>query len=316
MDLEPVAYTDKEIRQSNVITDARYEMSACELDLFFYLLSQIRPSGLADGNNRYWLHIKNMETLTGRQWNYQQVKEATAVMGSRMYEYHRSNGNLLQIWLFASCEYLKGKGIVEVELSEKMLPHLIELKENFTSYRLLAALNMKSKYAKRIYMICSRWKDKGIKRISIDQLKVMLHLKDRSGNKPEQYKQIDQFRQKVLEPAKKEINTYSELSIDYTLIKKGRSFEEISFLIEYKHSATHAVATQATIDFNGDTDMQRIRQDLQVLGIIREDLILRICQNETLRKKHYAWMYSYKTGKYNTIKAPSGFYLKSLGLVS
>jgi plasmid replication initiation protein len=298
---------EKEIRQSNIITDARYEMTSCELDLFFYLLSQLRPN--ANDSNRYWLHISDMEALTGRQWNYQQVKEATAVMGSRMYEYYRPNGNLLQIWLFASCEYLKGKGIVEVELSQKMIPHLIELKENFTSYKLLAALNMKSKYAKRIYILCSRWKDKGVKKMTIDELKVMLHLKDPQGIEPEQYRQISELKDRVLEPAKLEINTHSELTIDYQLIKKGRSFQEISFFIDYRQ------ARQSTIEFNTSADIERIRQELNSLGITREDYIERIAHDELMRKKHYKWIYEYKNGKYKNVKAPSGYYLKSLGLI-
>lgn len=81
----------------------------------------------------------------------------------------------MQVGLLASAEYLKGEGVIELEISEKMRPYLIDLKRNFTSFRLQAAFSLSSKYAKRIYQIASQWKDKSETRVfSLHDFKIML----------------------------------------------------------------------------------------------------------------------------------------------
>ena len=73
-----------EIRQHNAITAARYDYSACQLDILFCLLSQLKKKILLIVP--YRINMEDVERMTGRQWNYQQLQEATADMGSRMFE--------------------------------------------------------------------------------------------------------------------------------------------------------------------------------------------------------------------------------------
>ena len=71
-----------EIRQHNAITTARYDYTACQLDILFYLLSKLRKEDAPDKTYRFY--NRDIEAMTGRQWNYQQLREATEDMGSRM----------------------------------------------------------------------------------------------------------------------------------------------------------------------------------------------------------------------------------------
>ena len=59
---------NKEIRQHNALTTARYEMSACEMDIMFCLLSRLnsRPEKI------YTIAVNEIESETGKTWNYQQ----------------------------------------------------------------------------------------------------------------------------------------------------------------------------------------------------------------------------------------------------
>lgn len=295
-----------EVRQSNIITNARYDMSACELDLIFCLLSQLKKD---DKNKKYHLRVKDIEAVTGREWQYQQLRESTMNLGSRGYEYVNEAGNLVQVWIFSSCEYLKGQGTIEVEISDKMRPHLFDLKEKFTSFRLLASLHMSSKYAKRIYLLCSQWKDVGILKISINDLKIKLLLKDPQGKEPEQYIRFSQFKSKVLEQATKEINEHTELKIKYDLIKKGRAFKEVIFTIDSKNSTP-----TIPLNFEEDLESQKIRKNLEEVGVKRSDVIQQIIENKELHKIVHKWMYDYRLGHYNHVKNPAGHLLVTLGL--
>jgi hypothetical protein len=71
---------DKLILQHNAITSGRYDFSACELDIMFMILANLKT-----GEDTYNIHISDIESITGRTWNYQQLKEATETMLSRVY---------------------------------------------------------------------------------------------------------------------------------------------------------------------------------------------------------------------------------------
>ncbi|RYX83315.1 RepB family plasmid replication initiator protein, partial [bacterium] len=70
-----------QVRQHNVITNARHELSAVQLDIYFMLLSRLRPGD----NMKYEIGVKEIEDLTGRQWNYQQLKDATLGMIGKVF---------------------------------------------------------------------------------------------------------------------------------------------------------------------------------------------------------------------------------------
>lgn len=184
--------TGLEIRQHNAITTARYEMTACEMDIVFYLLSLLKKEDRI--GTFYRVKVLDLQHLTGRQWNYQQFLEATSALRSREYVIE-DNKWILQVGLLASAEYIKGEGVIELEISEKIRPYLIDLKRNFTSFRLQAAFSLSSKYAKRIYQIASQWKDKAETRtFTLHDFKVMLALKDPKGIEPEQYTKVSMFQ--------------------------------------------------------------------------------------------------------------------------
>ena len=50
----------------------------------------------------------------------------------------------MQFWTFRSMEYLKGTRIIEVSLSDKILPYLIDIQNNFASFDL--AVNQINEY--------------------------------------------------------------------------------------------------------------------------------------------------------------------------
>ena len=151
-------------------------------------------------------------------------------MGSRMFEVETPE-RVKQLWMFQRVEYLKGQGIIEIKLTEDILPYLFDLKDNFTSYTLAAALRLNSKYAKRIYQLCSQWKDLGeTKKYDLQDFKKMLGLLDEKGN--EKMERISVLREKVLDIAVKQINEHTELHISYKLEKRVRTYKNIVFTVK------------------------------------------------------------------------------------
>ncbi|MBX0293195.1 replication initiation protein [Hymenobacter sp. HSC-4F20] len=306
---ENLPLTELAIRQHNAITTARYDYSACQLDILFYVLSKLKKDDSPD--TQYCIYVKDIENLTGRRWNYQQLREATADMGSRMFEVENAQV-YKQLWMFQKVEYIKGRGYLEIELSRHIRPYLYELKDNFTSYQLHSALKLTSKYAKRIYQLTSQWKDVGETRVyELDEFKLMLKLKDPTGREPEQFQNISQLKARVLDIAIRQINEHTDLQVDYQLQKKGRAFTGLRFYVRKQQPQQLPIPFADTQD---DTRTQLARQHLDTLGIAQPELQQAILTDGHLVDELFKFMYKLKTDKVKADRNPGGLFLKMQGL--
>jgi len=304
-----------QIRQHNAITSARYEYSELQLDIFFYMLSLLKKDK-KDGI--YEIVIKDLTALTGKKYEYGYLRRATAEMGSRVFEI--STPKLFeQLWMFNRVAYVIGEGRIEIEFTEPIKPYLFDLKDNFTSFELYAALRLGSKYAKRLYMICSQWKDKGETPVyTIDELKRMLALLDSKGN--EQYQQISQFKQFVLDESVKQINQHTDLEISYTLHKRGRSFHSVTFTVKAQPLAVMLpVATEpaklgaAPVGVS-DAQYQNVRLLLEKWNVKRADIVNQIMNSADLVQEVNKFAYELQTGKVKVETNVAGYLLTRLGL--
>jgi len=226
MDIEKFDADKSYIKQHNAITSGRYEYTACMLDILFMTLAMINVEKPKE--RTFQIYQRDIEAITGHKWNYQQLREATEGIGSRMFEIETPK-SLKQLWLFSSVEYLLGTGSFLVKVNEDAMPYFFELKDNFTMLHLKSVLSCSSKFAKRLYAIACQWRSVGYHTFEINELKKMLGLLDKEGNP--QYKNFTQFRIDVLEIAEKQINEHTDIHISYEYIKKGRSFHKVKLLI-------------------------------------------------------------------------------------
>lgn len=249
-------------KQHNAITSGRFDFTACQLDILFMILSSLKADEM-----EYRIYAKDIEFLTGRQWNYQQLRDATQDMGSRMFEIDllKDDGKKIyrQLWLFQKVDYVEGQGCFDVMISEPAKPYFFELKNNFTQFQLKSVLGCSSSYAKRLYMLACQWRAVGKfpRPIPIIELKKMLGLVDKKGN--EQYYKISQFKEKVLDIAKKQINEHTDIHFEYELFKKGRSFEFIQIYVDSSKNNPKQLA----IDFKNDINFQKEVRNIMAYGL-------------------------------------------------
>ena len=88
MELAQVS-TDALVKQHNAITSGRYDFSACQLDIMFMLLANLKETD--EPNKRYNIRVKDIELITGRKWNYDQLKTNTEDLMGRVYEIQLEN---------------------------------------------------------------------------------------------------------------------------------------------------------------------------------------------------------------------------------
>ena len=263
--------SEKKIKQHNTITSGRYDFSACQLDILFMLLASLDESD--EVSKQYHIRVKDIELITGRKWNYQQLREGTEDMMSRVFEIQMPQG-LRQIVLFTTVQYLDGTGSFYMKINEDARPYFFDLKNNFTLLELKSVLSCTSKHAKRLYSLACQWRGTGGHTYSIGELKEILGLKDPKGKEPEQYTKVSMFKKQVLDIAKRQINEHTDIVFDYELLKmRGRSFDTIKLFCGFSKPKL-----QLEIDFKGDIEKQKKNGELlqKIANIkavgIRDDL--------------------------------------------
>jgi plasmid replication initiation protein len=229
------------------------------------VLAQLKPDTLD-----YEIHTSEIELITGRKWNITQLTDSTENLLGRVFQVETPD-KFRQLVLFQYFDYLKGTRTIQLKLSEVALPYFFELKNNFTVLQLKSVLSCSSKYAKRLYALACQWRTAGGVIYEISELKEMLGLIDKKTGK-QKFKQFSDFQTKVLDIAKKQINENTDITFDYTLIKKGRSYTKIKIF------AGSAIPKQLSIDFTQDLEKQKSNAELirkidaiKAIGI-RDDL--------------------------------------------
>jgi plasmid replication initiation protein len=132
-----------------------------------------------------------------------------------------------------------------------MKPYLLQLKEKFTEYELIYTLNFKSKYSIRLYeflkSIHYNKKEAYTQIIPINKFQSML-------DSP--YTTFKDFHTRVLKPAQKEINSYSDIVFSYELETSGRKTTQIKIEVKPKHIIAAAVTipkrNEALLDKKGE----------------------------------------------------------------
>lgn len=271
-----------ELYQDNFITEARYEMTETERNIMYMVISQVRPDDPL--NKIYQVSIKEIASVMGsEEIYYDAYKKATAKIVTRLVEGYLPNGDFLQTTFAASATYKKGTGIIEIELSRKIRPFYVELKEKFTKIQLQAAMMLQSIHAKRIYELLCMYKNMKNKTFSrsVVELKSMLAIIDAKTGK-DKYPKWTHFNREVLEIAMREINGNTDLTFTYTPVygeKAGRGRKPVERVVFEVAYASKSSAIDVTPIMDRLINRFKLRQD-QAEEILESFTIERI--NKTL----------------------------------
>ena len=96
-------------------------------------------------------------------------------------------------------EYVEGGAEVKFKFADAIVPMLVELERNFTTYEITQVANLQSRYAMRLYEFLIRFKTTKKLEISIEDLRF------RFGLLEHEYKAMGDFKKFVLDLAVKQI---------------------------------------------------------------------------------------------------------------
>lgn len=140
---------------------------------------------------------------------------------------------------FSSMEYDKGHFIFE--WNEKMIPHILELKEKYVSTDLTITSKFKSGFSWTLYDYLKALYGYWHKLISKEDLMKLFGVE----TKKTYQNNTGRFRGTVLDIAIAEINKYTELEVRYEVEKEGRSI--VGFDLIWSNGTTQKSATKKQI---------------------------------------------------------------------
>lgn len=220
------------VTKSNALIEASYRLSLTEMQLILYGISLINPLA-KNFPLKYSIDISQFAKLFDRDHKdiYGEIKKAVlSKFWERDFSYEDEKGNIItNRWLTQVTHHDKN-GFIQIKFSEEVQPYLHQLSKNFTKYYIENIVNFKSIYSIRFYELSImelKNKDKCKFYLEIKSIREKLELKDR-------YKRFFDFKKRVLETAKKEINKHSDINFNYKIIKVGRVSNEIEFTISKK----------------------------------------------------------------------------------
>lgn len=119
--------------------------------------------------------------------------------------------------------YHKGEAWIELHWWMPVLPHLLGLREKFTTYQLQQASALRSLYSWRLLELMQSWQDKGRFEISMEDFYTAMDATEK------QRQDFAKIRTRMIEPAVKELAEKDGWIIQWAPIKTGRKVARLRF---------------------------------------------------------------------------------------
>lgn len=213
------------VSKANKLITSKYELSLQEQRVILALVSMIDSKNQTQFYEYEMTSSEFAELLNVENTNHTYLAKITKQLMSKVVEI-KDEKRVIQVHWLSSCIYYKGQGKVKLELHRELMPYLLQLKEQFTTYYLSNVLQMKSKYSIRLYEVLKANQFKKHFELSPDDLRKMLNA--------EKYDRYSNFNQKVLDPSIKEINKKADIVVVHKGKKIGNKVVSIIFDIIVK----------------------------------------------------------------------------------
>lgn len=220
------------VRKSNqLIQENRFDMTVREQRLLLYCISKIKPTD--KGTETYTINIRDVckacgieSSISGNEYN--SIREAIKKLDSYNFEitdeHHRKH---ILHWIRSVVIDPEdaNRASIRFEFDPKTVPYLFNVRKFFTQYELGGVLKMKSSYGIKLYELLKSYANIRKKKFTLAEIKYLL------GAEQKSYEKYGLFRTYVIDPAMKDIATYSDLKVDYIEVKEKRKVVGIEFII-------------------------------------------------------------------------------------
>lgn len=152
---------------------------------------------------------------------YEYMKDAADSLYERDIKTFDNKGVDRKRWVDRAT-YVTGEGRVDLYFTTHVMPYLSRLNKRVTTYDLRRVAQLESTNSYRLFEMLMQFRSTGWAYIEVDKLREALGLDGA-------YERFNNLRQRVIDPAVKELLQKSSLEVTYELIKAGRKVKAIRF---------------------------------------------------------------------------------------
>ena len=239
--------------KDNALIEASHKLSEVEQRLI--LLAILKGREFCDSieqlkDKELIIHASDYMNAFGvdRDASYKSLKKAVLGLFEAKWGYRtiNSKGNMeVRYERFTqSAVYVENEATVKFMFANAIIPMLVELERNFTSYEIAQVANLQSRYAMRLYECLIRFKTSKMLTITLDELRF------RFGLLPNEYNLMSNFKNRVLDLAVREINANTDITVSYDQHKQGRTITGFTFKFKQKAKVKIAKMEQDKRDPN------------------------------------------------------------------
>ena len=215
----------KYIAKSNDFINARKKMSAAQRNLLNALLTRVKMNSRVEFLD-FTLHELS-EILGVKVTNYEQFRELFRSMKMVTMDKVEVDGITIDS-LLGPAKFSHSNMAVRFYFTPLANEHFVDLRGKAYTKQLLRSSLFRSVYSHELWDLLSSIKNKQDKSIiiSLEDLRLRFQLN------PQTYPTYSQFRVKTLDPAIENINNVTGMTVDYSVMKVGRSVGYLKFEIK------------------------------------------------------------------------------------
>ena len=222
----------------NALINASYNLDLVEQRLILLAIVEARESGKGiNANDPLTVHAESYinHFSVHRNTAYQALKDACKDLFARQFSYQEQRpkgvANITSRWV-SQIAYIDNSATVELIFAPAIIPLVTRLEEQFTSYELKQVSGLSSAYAIRLYEVLIAWRSTG--KTPIIELS---DFRQKLGVLEGEYSRFNNFKVRVLDPAIKQINEHTDITVKVEQHKTGRTISGFSFKFKQKQQA-------------------------------------------------------------------------------
>lgn len=214
--------------QSNFLTETYLPFTKIESDIFSIILSILKKD-----TYEYRLNIKDLlRILNMTDNNYYSIISSIEGLSKKQIKFRydteiNTRQRIVNVidYIDFPLDKIGANDSLTITLSRGIIPHLFNLKQNFTSYQISSFLVLRTTYSKKLYTLFSQYKHTGKLIKTKEEIQYLLGVN---------YSDFSVLMSKEIKPSIKEITDKTNInSIKITPIKKGKSVSGYIFHFDW-----------------------------------------------------------------------------------
>ena len=221
--------------KDNALINASYNLEVTEQRLILLAIINAREThqGITS-DSKLEIHANDYASQfhVTKEAAYKALKTAVNNLFERQFSFKEETkkgvGVVRSRWV-SRIKYIDDSAILEITFAPDVVPLITRLEKHFTSYQIQQVTQLTGKYAIRLYELLIAWREVGkVPQIELSEFRAKLGVED------DEYKAMNHFKSRVLEPSIKQINQHTDIIVSYEQHKRGRTITGFSFKFKQK----------------------------------------------------------------------------------